>query len=82
MNAMENMINEEMVQDVIETVVETKPNGNMMKVILEGGAYAVAGVIIWEGGKYLFKKAKDVVEAKKNAKTLIVESDFEDMDAE
>lgn len=83
MNAMENMINEEMVQDVMETVVEVKPNGSMMKDVLEGGLYALAGVVIWEGGKFLFKKAKKAIEAKKNkADIVITDADFEDMDAE
>jgi hypothetical protein len=82
MNAMENMINEEMVQGVMDTVVEVQPNGSKMMDVLEGGLYAIAGVVIWEGGKFVAKKIRKVIEAKKNnADIVITEADFEDQNA-
>jgi hypothetical protein len=81
MSTIENIVNEEMVQDVVETVVEVKPSGSTIKNLVEGGLYALAGVVIWEGGKFIVKKVKESIEAKKDTAN-VIESDFEDVDAE
>lgn len=76
MSTIENMINEEMVQDVVETVVEVQPSkaGNIAK----NGLYALAGIAIWEGGKFVVKKVAKLVKAKKAAAEEAIEEDFED----
>lgn len=80
MDAIENMVNEEMVQDVVTVVEEIQPTIEA-KSGFENVLYAIAGVLIWEGGKFVFKKAKAHMEAKKaTAEIADVEPEIVDQD--
>ena len=78
MEAMENMINEEMVQDVFDTVVEIQPKTGMMNGFIKNSLVAVAGALAWEGIKFGFKKVSDYRKAKKAAKE--ESEDFADLE--
>lgn len=68
MEAMENMINNEMVQDVVENVADVIPTTGTMNGFVKNGLIAIAGALIWEGSKFVAKKTVKFVKDKKAAK--------------